>query len=138
MTTPGQDPRAGWLAAVRAVLDAVEDRPALPLPVITPDRASFYLGAYGPAARRELAAAESALSDALGVTFTPAASQQAPWYTLEAALPGGLTVLLRAAAIDVAEQRVTGTAVTEVTEWVRLPAEPEEPGGAAGAGSETT
>jgi len=136
MTTEEQDPRAGWLAAVRAVLDAVGDRPALPLPVITPDRASFYLNAYGPAARRALAAAESALSGALGVTFTPAASQQDPWYTLEAALPGGLTVLLRAAAADVAEQRVTGTAVTVVTEWVRL--EPEEPGGAAGAGSETT
>jgi hypothetical protein len=125
MTTPQQDRRAGWIAGARAVLDAAEAHPPLPLPNIISSRATFYLTGHGFRAPRAFADAEAALSAALGVRFTLSAAQEDPWYTLEAVLPGGLAVLLRAPAADVAEKRVTGTAVTEVTEWVRLPAAPE-------------
>ena len=131
MTTPEQDPRAGWLAAVRQVLGAVEAHPALPLPYITSRRIDFYLPVpRAQNAPRVLAGAEDALSAALGVTFTPRPEPEDSWYVLEATMPGGLEVTLRAPADAVAGRRVTGTTVTDVTEWVRLPAEPDE-GGAA-------
>ncbi len=132
MTTE-QDPRAAWLRDVRAVLGAVEAHPGLPLPYISAKTAIFHLfRSHGPRARQCLAAAEAALGDALGVTFAPGTEADAGgtviYFNLRAVLPSGLELIIKAWADEVAERRVTGRTFTEVTEWVRLPAEPEEPG----------
>ncbi len=127
MTTPEHEPRAAWLAAARAILGAVEAHPGLPLPYISAGYASFYIVTVGPQAPKALADAETALASALGVTFTPEPEpDESGLYVLTATLPGALTLAIRTPAASVAERRVTGTTVTEVTEWVRLPAEPEE------------
>ena len=124
--------RAGWLADVRRVLNVIEAYPELPDAYITAKSIDVYLYGFGPGLRREFAAAEQALADGLGVTFTPSTEplitgSDTLYYVLTATLPGGTPVKVKAIATDVAEQRVTGQIVTPVTEWVRLPAEPEAP-----------
>ncbi len=117
-------PRAGWFADVHNVLAAAQANPALPLPAISAWRATFYLTDSSP---RGLAAAEAALADALGVTFAGYAEDEPPqYYVLEADLPGGLKVRIKAWRDDVADRKVTGQTVTEVVEWVRKPV--PEPG----------
>lgn len=124
--------RAVWARNVRAVLRVVETHPALPLPYIARDRINFFMvpGLFGPAGRKAVADAETALSNALGITFTGAIRPDNHYYyDLTATLPGGLPLVLQMVASEVAEKRVTGEVVTEVVEWVRRPAGDEAEGG---------
>lgn len=126
------DQRTAWLTSVRAVLDAVETHPDLPQPLILHGDAEFWTPGWGAAARQAFAAAEAALAGSLGVTFAGGIRDSSPgdgyYYALTATMPG-LTVVIKAVAGEVAEQKVTGQTVTEITEWVRRPAEtPEDDG----------
>lgn len=129
------DPRAGWFADVRAVLDVAQAHPELPRPGTREDAVEFFLlGTVGGGgqAPRILASAEAVLSAALGVTFAGRAGDQDNagercYYLLEATLPGGTTLRVKAWNTAVAEKRVTGQRVVEDVEWVRLPVPPGEP-----------
>lgn len=129
MSTPA---RTGWLADVRRVLNVIEAHPELPDSYITSKSIDFHVyGSYGPSVPRGFAAVEQALAADLGVTFAAStepltAGGEAHYYVLTATLPGGTEVKVKAWATAVAEERVTGQVVTPVTEWVRLPVEPEE------------
>jgi hypothetical protein len=125
------DQRTAWLSETRTILDTIEAHPELPLPYISGDGARFYLiSLWGPAARRAITAVEEALTGSLGLTFTGATEGAGTmadyYYVLTAVMPGGLPVEIKAVANEVAEQKVTGQTVTEVTEWVRRPAEPPD------------
>jgi hypothetical protein len=122
--TVTEDP-PGWFADVRTVLDAAQANPSsLPRPHVNQAAAQFRLTTtISPAAPRILLAAESVLSAALGVTFTP--RYEGRFCILSAVLPGGLRTEIWAWADAVAERRVTGTEVTDVIEWVRKPVDAE-------------
>lgn len=126
-TTPPLSPdekRARWFREARKIL-AVADDCGLPVPTISDKRAIF--GIYGAETdvRCLHAAAEDALREALGVTFTEGTKKlgtgDTEWYVLEATLPSGMVLRIEALAEHVAD-KVTRSRVTEVTEWVRKPA----------------
>lgn len=129
--------RTGWFRAVRKILAAAEDN-GLPLPRI--DAGNARIGVFGDPAdvRRLVAAAETALSEMLGVTFTPRTEivdvSGTEFYYLEAGTACGLAVSISAVAGHVAEKRVTGRRLVEDAEWVRLPAGAPEAAGAPGTG----
>jgi hypothetical protein len=121
--------RARWCREVRTITVVTEDH-ALPVPRLTLTRAEFGIFGAEAAVRRQLAAAETALGEALGVTFAARTETlgtgDTEWYLLEADLPSGMVLRIAALAALVAEKRVTGRTVTEITEWVRKPAADEE------------
>lgn len=126
------NPHADWFADVRAVLDVAEAHPELPKPHVRTDAVEFFLirtiGPPGPAAPRTLARAETILAAELGVKFTSTAGGafDENYYILEAELPHGTPLLLKAWAMSVAEKRAIQV-VTDAVEWVRLPVPPDEP-----------
>jgi len=120
---PGHD---GWHADVALVLGAHRANPDLPRPATGHDYVDFLLtatiGHNKARAPRILAETERILSGALDVTFTAGEHlEDGRWLVLEALLPGGTKVRIRAWAPAVAEKRVTGTRTVEETAWVRLP-----------------
>jgi hypothetical protein len=120
-----EEQRARWCREVRTITVAIEDH-ALPVPRITEVRVTFDIYGEETAVRRRHAAAEAALGEALGVTFAgrteKLSTDGTEWYLLEAALPSGMILRITALARHVAEKKVTGRTVTEITEWVRKPA----------------
>lgn len=129
----GFTPRELWLREQRAITEAVENYPDVPVPSILGTTVLFQL--FHDPTPRLLAAVENALAAAFGVTFT--GDVDGTSYALTAKLPSGTKVKIATDAEAVVEQRVTGQTVTDVIAWVRLPAEPvNAPGPVTGAAGE--
>jgi hypothetical protein len=119
------DERAAHVAALKKVIAIAARYMEIPLPEIStyPGTDNVHWSLWGNSAARQMAV----LEEALDCELTPAARQASSgrdYYELKGTL-GGLAVTVSAPAELVAERKVTGTTVTEVVEWVRLPADPE-------------
>lgn len=92
---------AAWFADVRRVIDLTEVTPGLPLPTISPARATYDYRhvVHAEHAREAVSCAVAVLSYVFGVTF-PAEPRivthgaDGPQYLLEAALPSGLALVI--------------------------------------------
>jgi|SRR5579859_1061657 len=131
--TAGEKQRATWFAGVRRILDIAEPHPLLGRPSVAGGWIAFTIPGTGAEARRCMAAAETLLAAALHASFTGRPDESGYYYVLEAPLPGGLKVQVRAWREAVAEEHVTCTCGGG-TEWVRLPADEPVPA-AAGTGA---
>ena len=121
--------RAAVIAAYRRALDILDASEALPMPYFSGGRIEFYLDRTN--AVRDLAALESAFAEAGPLAGGVKGERPETWVATGEL--GGVTVEIWAPAELVAEKRVTGTTVTEIVEWVRLPVQDEAPEGGAEA-----
>ena len=102
-------PHPTWFADARRIIDITEVTPGLPIPTISPARATYdyrYL-THAVAAREAVASAQFTLHRELGAVFTPRlelAGDRTPRYLLEALLPSGLTLVIISRAEHVADQ----------------------------------
>ena len=92
-------PHATWFDDAHRIIDVTRERPGLPIPTISPARATFDYRpiTHAEVARDSVARAVAVLGDAFSVTFTPrteTAGDDTPRYLLEALLPSGLTLVI--------------------------------------------
>jgi hypothetical protein len=102
-------PRATWFDDAHQIIDVTRERPGLPIPTISPARATFDYRhiTHSEVARESVARAVAVLGEAFGVTFTPGtgtAGDDTPRYLLEAFLPSGLTLVIISRVEHVADQ----------------------------------
>src|SRR5580704_9001187 len=66
-------PRATWFDDAHQIIDVTRERPGLPIPTISPARATFDYRhiTHSEVARESVARAVAVLGEAFGVTFTP-------------------------------------------------------------------
>ena len=92
-------PHPTWFDDVHRIVDVTRQTPGLPIPVISPARATFDYRhiTHAEVAREAVSHAAADLGDAFKVTFTPrteTAGDGTPRYLLEALLLSGLTIVI--------------------------------------------
>jgi hypothetical protein len=101
-------PHATWFQDARRIIDITEKTPGLPIPHISPARASFDYRhiVHAEAARESVTRAAADLGEAFKVTFSPrteTAGDGTPRYLLEALLLSGITLVI-ISRVDAADE----------------------------------